>query len=320
MSLTRMLTAIALLSVALVLSPAEAMARKRIAILVFNEELRYENARRGFVDRLKKEGFREPAIAISTENAGGGKAKATEFAEKWAADKPDMYFTLGTQATIPVAWLEPDVPIVFSVVYDPVAAGIAKGWKSSGNNSTGSSTMLPASVVLKTLKQLRPVKRLAVLYTPGEKNSEFQLLELQRQQASHGIKILPVILTGKEEVPRIMPEVVRAVDAIYITGSKAMGASVQLIVAAANKAHVVTVTHLDDMVEKGVLLGVCADSYRLGLLAGKKAAMILRGAKPSAIPIDTEQKPEVIVNRSSAKAGNFQIPAGFTAKVTRFVD
>ncbi len=52
----------------------------------------------------------------------------------------------------------------------------------------------------------------------------------------------------------------------------------------ANKGKVVTITHLDDLVENGVLLGVCANSYLVGRLAGEKAVKILKGAKPSSIP------------------------------------
>jgi putative ABC transport system substrate-binding protein len=85
----------------------------------------------------------------------------------------------------------------------------------------------------------------------------------------------------------------------------------------ANKAKVVTITHLDDLAEKGALLGVCANSYHVGRLAGTKAIKILRGAKPSSIPIESEKRIDVILNMKTAKAGRFTIPPGFMKAVTK---
>jgi ABC-type uncharacterized transport system substrate-binding protein len=48
----------------------------------------------------------------------------------------------------------------------------------------------------------------------------------------------------------------------------------------ANKAKVVTISHLEDLVEKGVLLGVGPDSYLIGRMAGEKALEVLQGKKP----------------------------------------
>jgi ABC-type uncharacterized transport system substrate-binding protein len=53
-----------------------------------------------------------------------------------------------------------------------VEAGIAKNWKDSGNNTTGASTRIPVSTLIGKLKEFAPVKRLALLYTPGEKGGK----------------------------------------------------------------------------------------------------------------------------------------------------
>ena len=85
--------------------------------------------------------------------------------------------------------------------------------------------ILRASATLSsnTLKAFAPIRRLAVLYTPGEKNSELQLRELQGLQAAMGIKVVPVILVSKEDVARIVPDVARTAEAIYLTGSSVVG-------------------------------------------------------------------------------------------------
>jgi putative tryptophan/tyrosine transport system substrate-binding protein len=239
---------------------------------------------------------------------------------KFAAAKPDMIVSLGTIPTIAVTKEIKDVSVVFGMVYDPIEAGIARSWKSSGNNTTGASPLIPMSTLVGTLKEVRPVKTLAVLYTADEKQSRIQLLELQKIQSSSQIKVLPVILSEKEAVATPLASVVRAADAIYLTGAGIIGATVPLITDMANKAKVVTITHLPDYVDKGALLGICANPYLVGRLAGKKAVQVLKGVKPSAIPIDIEKKVDLILNLKAAKAGQFQIPSSFMKKVTKTIE
>ncbi len=298
----------------------EARAEKKIGILVWSEESRYAEAQKTIMEQLKKEGFGEAGVKFTVESAGGNKAKAAEFARKFAAAQLDMVITIGTSATVPVAKEIKNVPIVFSMVYDPVDAKIAEDWKSSGNNTTGASSRVPMSKLVSTLKQLAQVKRLAVLYTPGEKNSETQLKEIQAVQNETQIKVIPVPLTNKETVSSIISEVTGAADAIYLSGSNVVGEMAATIVDVATKAKVVTVAHLDDLVDKGALLGVCADPSAVGRLAGEKAAKVLKGAKPSSIPIEPLKKLEVIVNMKTAKAGGFQIPPAFMQSVTKTID
>lgn len=298
----------------------EARAEKKIGVLIFSEETFYVDSKNGIMEQLGKAGFREPAVKFTIESAGGNKAKASELAQKFAEAKMDLIIAIGTSAAIAVAKEIKDVPIVFSTVYDPVGAGIAKDWKSSGNNTTGSSSQVPMSRLVNALKEFVPVKRLAVLYTPGEKNSELQLKDIKGIQDNSQIKVIPVPLTKEEDIANILPEVSRTSDAIYITGSSIVITRVPIIVDIANKAKVVTITHLDDLVEKGALLGVCTNSYLVGRLAGEKAVKILKGAKPSSIPIESGKKLDVILNMKTAKAIQIKVPPEFMKKVTKTIE
>jgi putative tryptophan/tyrosine transport system substrate-binding protein len=299
---------------------AQPVVEKRIGVLMFSEPTRYNESLKGIRDQLKKDGFGEAATSFTVENAGGSYVKTAELARKFAAAKMDLILAIGTSATEALLKEIKDVPIVFSVVYDPVAAGLVKSLKSSGNNATGTSPRIPLSSLVKSLKEFAPVKKLAVLYSPGEKNSQAQLKELQELQSSSQIKIVAVPLAKKEEVAQILPEVIHTTDAIYLTGSSIVSATIAIIVDSANRGKVVTITHLDDLVENGVLLGVCADSYQGGRLAGEMAVKILKGAKPSSLPIEPPKKIDVIINTRSVKAGQFQVPPDFMKKVTKTVD
>jgi putative ABC transport system substrate-binding protein len=298
----------------------EARAEKRIGVFMFSEEARYVEATKGFKERLAEAGFGANKVTYFVENAGGNKAKTTEIVRKLAALKLDLILSIGTSATVPLSREIKDVPIVFSTVYNPVEAGIASSWKSSGNNTTGISPLIPMSTLMDNLKKFAPIKRLAVLYTPGEKNSEAQLRDLLEIQSASKIRMIPVRMTNKEEITQLLPEVLRSSDALFITGSNLVNSQITTIVDMATKAKVVTVSHLEDLIVKGVLLGICTDSTAMGRLAGDKAIKILKGAKPSTISIDKATKNNVIINMNTAKKGAFVIPPEYMKSVTKKIE
>lgn len=308
------------LFLAAVLFSAEARAEKKIGILSFSEEPRFGEVQKGILDQLKKGGFGESAAKYTIENAKGSKAKTAELVQKFAAGKFDMIITIGTTATVVAAKAIKETPLVFSLVYDPVESGISKGWKSSGNNTTGSSTQVSMSLLVNRMKLIAPVKSLAVLYTPGEKHTEVMLKELQKLQAESQFKVVPIILSKKEDITQVLPEIVRTVDAIALTGSSVQYASISEIVDMASKAKVVTITHIEEFVEKGVLLGVSPDPHMIGQLAGEKAVKVLKGAKPSSIPIEPLKKFDTLLNKKTATASQIQIPPALLKQVTRTIE
>jgi putative tryptophan/tyrosine transport system substrate-binding protein len=308
-----------LVFLAIVLFSTQVAAGIRIGVLMFSGEARYIEAAKGARDKLKEMGFGEPKVSFTVDEAGANKARAAELVQKYVAAKFDLIIALGTSSTQAVVREIKDVPIVFSVVWDPVDAGIAKAWNHSGNNTTGVSSKIPMSKPMEILGNFARVKRLAVLYTPGEKNSESQLKDLQAVQTNK-IKIVPVRITRVEDIGQLLPEVLRTVDALYITGSNLVNSQVSTIVDMAEKAVIITLTHLEDLVEKGVLFGVCVDSYRAGQLTGEKAAKILKGAKASAISIECVKKYDVILNMKSVKKGHFQVPTDFMKMVTKTIE
>jgi len=316
----RMVLGMASLVMVMAVLASEARAEKKIGVLLFSDEVRYQESRNAVLDQLKKAGFGEPAVKYLEENAGGNKAKAAELAQKLSAAKPDMVIAVGTSAAVAAAKEIKTVPVIFTMVYDPVDSKIAESWSSSGNNTTGSSPRVPMGKLLSELKQLAPVKKLAVLYTPGEKNSETQLKDIQAEQASTGVKVVPVPLSTKEEVSQMMADVVGSSDAVYLTGSNIVGGAISVIIDTSTKAKVITVTHLDDYVEKGVMLGVCANAHAVGQLAGEKAVKVMKGAKPSSVPIEALKKMDVILNAKTARTAQIQVPAAFKATVTKTIE
>jgi putative ABC transport system substrate-binding protein len=287
---------------------------------MFSAETRYLEATQGFKERLAETGLSGNKVIYFAENADGNKAKAAEIVKKLSTQKFDLILSLGTSATIPLSREIKDVPIVFSIVYDPVESGIAANWKSSGNNTTGISPLIPMTKLMDCLKSFAPIHRLAILYTPGEKNSESQLRDLMEIQDKYQIKMIPVRLTKKEEIAQLLPEVMRSAEAMFITGSNLVNSQINTIVDMSIKAKIITITHLEDLVIKGVLIGVSADSHTMGRLSGEKAIKILKGATPSSLSIDVATKNDTLMNMTTAKKGSFPISTEFMKTVTKKIE
>jgi len=295
-------------------------AEIRIGIFKLFDQTLYDESLRGIMDQLTQDGFSAPTTRFMSENAKNSYVKADELIRKLAAARMDLIISFGTQGSLAVTKAIKDVPVVFSVVYDPVEAGIVQAWDKTGNNATGTSTKIPMVKIMATLEELAPVKKLAVLYTPGEKNSEAQLAELQAVDDRSPIRVEPVPISKRQGLEQILQEVVHTADAIYLTGSSIVANAMPVIVGAARRQKIVTITHLDDLARNGALVGICSDPYLEGRLAGEKIVQILKGAKPASIPVGTPVKIDVILNTKTATEGQFVIPAAFRAKVTKTID
>ncbi|MCG6536442.1 MAG: ABC transporter substrate-binding protein, partial [Syntrophales bacterium LBB04] len=251
MKATKMVLAVAGIILGLVLLPSLAMADKTIGMLLFSGETRYNEAAQGIRDRLIESGFGGPGTVFIMENAAGNKARAAELVEQLRTKNPDLLATMGTNATMAAGDRIKDLPIVFSVVYDPVVSGIAKSWQGSGNNTAGVSSKVSLSKLIESLTALKPIARLAVLFTPAEQNSLAQLGDLKKlqtlTQARNTFEIVPVNISKLEEIQPRVADVLGKVDAVYITGSNLVDSQVEAIVDMANKARVITVSHLDDL-------------------------------------------------------------------------
>ena len=93
-----------------------------------------------------------------------------------------------------------------------------------------------------------------------------------------------------------------------------------MIVDMATKARVITITHRNDLVDRGVLLGICANPYLVGRLAGEKIVKVLKGSRPSSIPIGFLSRFDLKLNLKTAKAGGFRPSPSFMKSVTKLVE
>ncbi|MBF0593530.1 MAG: ABC transporter substrate-binding protein [Candidatus Omnitrophica bacterium] len=293
--------------------------KKMIGVLVWNEAVRYADALRGIVDQLAAEGFTETDIKMEIRNANSSKAAAARLAHELAILPMDMYVGIGTSAALALTKEIKTAPVIFAMVYDPVDSGIVTHLQSSENNTTGVSIYFSAEKFLGVLSLQPNIKRLAVVYTPGEKNSEGQLRRFLQFGGNFNIDIVPVPLAGKAETKDTLECLKGRVDAVYLSGGSVVDRDFDRILAINNNSRLITVSHLLDYSDRGVFLTVGPQAYALGLMSGKKAALVLKGTRPRDIPISDPEKMEVVVNMRVAESLGVRVSGELLKEATRII-
>ncbi|MBU0503664.1 MAG: ABC transporter substrate-binding protein [Candidatus Omnitrophota bacterium] len=304
-----------------VIQPVSTPRKIKVGIILQSNQPQHQACLKGILEELKKEGFDETSVDFdirygSVDNNDIIIAAIKDFKEK----KVDLIITTGTPTTIAASEEIKDIPVVFTQMFDPLGAKIIDRWESSGNNFTGSSNWLDLTALIKTIRKIVPGKRIGVLYSEKEMNSLSQLTQFKLLQDKLGFKLIPANLLKSEDAKALAEPLIGQVDSVYISGSNLVGENIMVILEVLNKAKIPTVAHLQGKAEQGVLLVLAVDSVQLGALAGRKAAQVLQGIKPSLIPVETLEQWDIIVNLKTAKKIGLEIPSAFLKTAKKIIE
>ena len=147
--------------------------------------------KKGFIEGLKEKGFEEGKnLKINYQNAQGDMAIAKTISDQFVTSNVDLIFAIATSSLQASYNSTKDIPIVFTAVTDPIDAGVAKSWESSGTNVTGTSDMVSMEKQLELLTKLVPdIKTIGVIYNSSEANSLAQVQELKKEAEKKNIKV-----------------------------------------------------------------------------------------------------------------------------------
>ncbi|HEY7495857.1 MAG TPA: ABC transporter substrate-binding protein, partial [Candidatus Tectomicrobia bacterium] len=215
-------------------------------------------------------------------------------------------------------------PIVFAFVADPLRSGLIASYASSQNNVTGiSSYGGPLSGKrLEILQEIAPgIKRLLVLVAVQESAATTSFQFLAETAPKLGIELLRHDVRSREEIVQTLQAVPRgAVDAIYFVPSNLVGAHIGLLIHKAKEDRVPLAVTEYSMVEQGALVSYGADTRLLGVQAARLMVKILKGARPSELPIQTPEQLLLTINLSTAKAIGLDIPPSILERTERIVE
>jgi putative ABC transport system substrate-binding protein len=244
---------------------------------------------------------------------GGGDAELMrKQAAELVARAPDVITAHSSAAVAPLLQQTRTIPIVFTLVADPVGAGYINSLARPGGNVTG-FTNFEYSIGgkwLDLLKEIAPnVTRVAVLRESFVASGPGQFGAIQAAAQLQRLELRPIDLRDAGEIERdIMAFGQEPNGGLIVTGSPAATVHRDLIYALARQHRLPIVFNSRFYVVSGGLISYGPDFIDQFRRAGGYVDRILRGEKPSELPVQSPTKYELVVNLKAAKEIGLVIP------------
>jgi putative ABC transport system substrate-binding protein len=246
-------------------------------------------------------------------------------AAELVALSPDVILTTGGDATERVLQATRTVPVVFTVVPDPVGAGLVKRLSRPGGNATG-FMQLEYSLSgkwLELLKQIAPnVNRAAVFRDPGIPAGIGQFAVIQSVAPSVGVEVSPINNNDAEaEIERAVADFAREPNGGLIATASAAGITRRRFFVSLAARHKLPAVYFNrDLVSSGGLISYGANFTDMYRRAAIYVDRILKGEMPADMPVQAPTRYEMVVNLKTAKTLGLTIPPSVLARADEVIE
>lgn len=280
--------------------------KQTIAVIKSSNITPYNTALKGFEKELKDKGIDVSLVKYDIE---ASKEECLRVIEEVKAKRPRLVLTIGSLSTRIACQEIKDIPVVFSMVLNPVASGFVKSMESSGNNLTGVSLDIPIRHQFENLKSVVPrIKKIGVLYNP--KNTAIVVRKAQRVAEELGLQLIAKPVNSEKDVPEALKELCRRIDALWSVADSTVFSpqSVRFIILHTLRNKIPFMGLSPSFVKAGALLALSWDYEDIGRQSGEIAAEVLAGKKPAELPIATPRKTFLFLNLRVAEQIGIKIP------------
>ena len=273
-----------------------------IGILQIVEHPALNTTRLGIQDELNAAGFTKDKINWQYRCGQGESAIMLQQAKDLFHRKPKVLIGIATvPSQILVRQSQGEIPVVFTSVTDPLSAGLMETSDKAKKSVTGMSNWLDLQPQILLIQKIQPgLKKLGVIYNPGEANSVEMIRQLNAILPTLGVTLVTAQAQKTIEVPQATLALASKVNAIFISNDNiALAAFPALTRTALKNKCPVYVSDLD-LVNEGALAAVGPDQYQLGRDTGKMVVEILNGKKPEEIAVGYPDRVKLILNQNTA--------------------
>jgi putative ABC transport system substrate-binding protein len=264
-----------------------------------------------FVQRLRELGWIDNrTVAIEYRWAEGREARFAEIATEFVRLKVDVIFTYATPSSIAAKRATAVIPIVFAAAGDPVGSGLVASLARPGGNITGLSIQQTdlASKRLEILRELLPgLRTLAILVDTGASNSDLERGEAQTAANALGLATLISEVRRVDDIAPAFDALKGRAEALYVCGSPLLTTNRIRMNNLALGVRLPTMHGFREYVVAGGLTSYGPNFPSLFRRAADYVDKILRGAKPSDLPVEQPTKFDFIINLTTAKILGLEI-------------
>jgi len=278
-----------------------------------------------FRNALQQTGFVEGRnVAIEYRWAEGNYDLLEKFASDLLGRRVMVIVSWGAPSTAAVKATNKAIPVVFNIGLDPVKAGFVQSFSRPGGNMTG-FYLFVGRLVPKRLGILRDliatVAVLGILLNSENPNFDTQLQEVREAARADGQQIMIRHATKAPDLDDAFAAFVRASAGAVLVGADPFFQNRQnQIVALAARHAIPAIYELREFADAGGLISYgpsLADGYRqVGVYTGR----ILKGEKPSDLPIVQPTRFELVINLKTAKALGLTVPLSLLAQADEVIE
>jgi putative ABC transport system substrate-binding protein len=263
-------------------------------------------------------------IRIDYYQGPGDGEQLRRRAAELVALAPDVILATGAPIMTPLQQATRAIPIVFTVVPDPVGAGYVDSLARPGGNATGFMTFEPGlgAKWLELLKELKPtITRVGVLRDPAITAGIGLWSAIQAVAASFAVELTPVNVRDAGEIERGVTAFARGSnDGLIVTGSALATTHRNLIVRLAARHKLPAVYPYPYFARDGGLICYGPDLIDQFRLAAGYVDRILKGEKPADLPVQAPNKYELVINLRTAKTLGLGIPPTVLARADEVIE
>jgi putative tryptophan/tyrosine transport system substrate-binding protein len=255
-------------------------------------------------------------------------ATDADLARKYAAElvalAPDIMLASGTVGVAAIQQVTRSVPIVFTIVADPIGAGFVNSLARPGGNATG-FMLYEYSLSgkwLELLKEIAPrITRAAVLREQTNPAGIAQFGVIQALAPSLGVQVSPVNVTNANEIESGIATFARTANGgLIVTGTASGTVHHHLIIKLAAQYKLPAIYTARSTVVGGGLISYGPDRVDPYRRAAGYVDRILKGEKPADLPVQAPTKYELVVNLKTAKTLGLTVPDTLLATADEVIE
>jgi len=289
---------------------------RRLGILMAGAESdpQYQADVAVFREGLQKLGWVDGQnIRVEVRWAGFNADTMRRYAKELIALQPDLILSNDTPTTATLLQQTRTVPIVFATVADPVGSGFVASFARPGGNTTGFAVYEASlgSKWLELLKETVPnVSRVVVIFNPATAPfAEYHLKSINDAAMSVGVEVSVAHVHDVSELETVVATQAREPNSgLIVLNEDFMIAHRVEIISLAARYRLPAVYPFRFFAELGGLISYGVDLNDNFRRAVPYADRVLRGAKPSELPVQAPVKFELVINLKTAKAISIDIP------------
>jgi putative tryptophan/tyrosine transport system substrate-binding protein len=264
-------------------------------------------------------------VVIEQRLAHGRQDRLPDLAADLVRLKVDVVVTGANPAIAAMQRATTSIPIVMTTSRDPVGSGFVASLSRPGGNITGFSSDPTPEVQSKRLELLKEAlpaaSRIGLLWNPLPPGAETYRKITESAAAQLGLTVQSVALRTRDEFEPAFAAMARdRIDALVVLPDPVFYTARAQIVGLVARHRFPAVFHVREFVELGGLMsygGNLADQFRRSAVYVDK---ILKGAKPGLLPVEQQQKLELVVNAKAAKALGIKVAPALLTRADEVIE